>query len=347
MKAGIIGYGAYVPRLRIKSMEIAKVWGKDPESVAKLVGEKSVPSLDEDAATMAVAAAKIALERAGIDPSEIGAVYIGSESHPYVVKSTSAIVAEAIGAAPEMTAADLEFACKAGTAGFQAAIGLIESGHIKAGLAIGSDTSQGRPGDALEYTASAGAAAYIFGTDGIIATVNDFCSFTTDTPDFWRREGEDYPRHGGRFTGEPAYFRHVLSATKMLLEKTNTTVEDYDYFVFHQPNAKFPLIAAKKLGIEKEKVLPGLLVPKIGNTYSAAVPLGLAAVLDIAKPGDRILITSFGSGAGSDSFSLTVEDAIEEKRSKGIPLKEFVEDKKYIGYAEYLKYRKKIKGVEG
>ena len=165
MKAGIIGYGAYIPHLRIKSSDIARIWGKDAESVAKLVGEKSVPDMDEDAATMAVTSARIALARAGINPRVIGAIYIGSESHPYVVKSTSSIIGEAIGATPEMTAADLEFACKAGTAGFQAALGLIKAGYIKAGLAIGADTSQGRPGDALEYTAAAGAAAFLMGPD--------------------------------------------------------------------------------------------------------------------------------------------------------------------------------------
>ena len=347
MKVGIVGYGAYVPRFRIKTSNIAKIWGVDSESIIRLVGEKTVPGIDEDSCTMGVAASRIAIARAGIDPAEIGAVYMGSESHVYAVKSTAAIIAEAIGATPAMTAADLEFACKAGTAGFQAAIGLIKSGYIKYGLAMGSDTSQGRPGDALEYTAAAGCGAYIFGTEGVIATVNDFCSFTTDTPDFWRREGEDFPRHGGRFTGEPGYFNHILSATRMLLEKTGTNTDDYDYFIFHQPNAKFPVLAAKKLGVEKEKVLPGLLVPKIGNTYSAAVPLGLAAVLDIAKPGDRILATSFGSGAGSDSFSITVEEGIEEKRNKGTPLKKFIDDKAYLTYAEYLKHRRKIKGVEG
>lgn len=347
MKAGIIGYGAYVPKYRIRSADIARIWGTDEGTIAKLVGEKTVPGFDEDAATIAVTAARIALLRAGINPQDIGAVYMGSESHPYVVKSTSAIVAEAIGATPVMTAADFEFACKAGTAGFQTAMGLVQSGHIKYGLAIGADTSQGRPGDALEYTAAAGGAAFLFGSENILATINDFCSFTTDTPDFWRREGEDYPRHGGRFTGEPGYFKHVISATKMLLEKTKTTVDDYDYFIFHQPNAKFPVATGKILGVPKEKIIPGLLVPKIGNTYSGAVPLGLSAVLDIAKPGERILATSFGSGAGSDSFSITVEEGIADARSKGTPLSEFIDDKEYIDYAEYLKRRRKIKGVEG
>jgi hydroxymethylglutaryl-CoA synthase len=215
------------------------------------------------------------------------------------------------------------------------------------GLAGGSDTAQGRPGDALEYTAAAGSAMFVIGNKGIVATIDDTFSYTTDTPDFWRREAEEFPRHGGRFTGEPAYFTHTLGAARGILEKTGTKVEDYDYFVFHQPNSKFPLAAAKTFGIPTDKVLPGLLFPKIGNTYSAASPLGLCAVLDIAKPGQKIMLTSFGSGAGSDSFVFTVCEGIEEKRAKAPLVKDIIENKQYIDYAMYARYRKKIKGVVG
>ena len=116
---GIVGYGAHVPSYRIKVEEIAKVWGDDPVALSNglVVNEKSVPSADEDTATIAVTAARYALARAKIDPSKIGAVYVGSESHPYAVKPTASIVAEAVCATPKLTAADLEFACKAGTAG--------------------------------------------------------------------------------------------------------------------------------------------------------------------------------------------------------------------------------------
>ncbi len=345
MKAGIVGYGAYVPQWRIRSADIAKVWGSDPERLKAFLDEKSVPGQDEDTATMAVEASVRALAVASIDPQAIGAVYVGSESHPYIVKPTASIVAEAIGATPELTAADLEFACKAGTAAIQICMGLVESGRIRYGLAVGSDTAQGRPGDELEYTAAAGAGAYIIGKENVIAEIEETYSFTTDTPDFWRREGEDFPRHGGRFTGEPAYFRHVVSAANGLLKKTGKTVEDFDYFVFHQPNAKFPLAAAKILGIPHEKVTPGLLVPLIGNTYSAATLLGLARVLDIAKPGDRILATSFGSGAGSDSFSLTVTRNIVRRRKKENAIDEIIKKKRYLDYAEYVKFRRKIKGL--
>ena len=160
---GIVGYGAHVPSYRIKVEEIAKVWGDDPVALSNglVVNEKSVPSPDEDTATIAVTAARYALARAQIDPSKIGAVYVGSESHPYAVKPTASIVAEAVCATPKLTAADLEFACKAGTAGIQMTMGLVESGMIEYGLAIGADTSQGAPGDALEYTASAGGAALL------------------------------------------------------------------------------------------------------------------------------------------------------------------------------------------
>jgi len=342
-KVGIVGYGAYVPRYRIKAEEIARVWGKNGKSISAGLGvyEKSVPSMDEDTATISVEAARRAIKFSGVDPKEIGAVYVGSESHPYAVKPTATIVGEAIGATPDMTAADYEFACKAGTAAIQTCMGLVKSDMIKYGMAIGADVSQAAPGDALEYAASAGGAAYIIGKDNIIAEINETVSYTTDTPDFWRREGEPYPGHGERFTGEPAYFKQVLSATKKLMDKMGTKPSDYDYVVFHQPNGKFPMRAAKRLGFSKEQVEEGLLCPIIGNTYSGSTMIGLSAVLDVAKPGDRILATSYGSGAGSDSFDITVTDKIEGYPRNNI--RKMIENKVYVDYALYMKYRGEFK----
>lgn len=343
--SGIVGYGVYIPSYRIKVEEIAKVWGDDPKAISRglVVNEKSVPAPDEDTATISVEAARNSLKRAMIDPKQIGAVYVGSESHPYAVKPTATIVAEAIEATPALTAADLEFACKAGTAGMQAAMGLVDSGIVEYGLAIGADTAQGAPGDALEYTASAGGAAYIIGKENTVADFEGTYSFTTDTPDFYRREGRPYPKHGGRFTGEPAYFKHVLSGAKGLFEKMGTEASDYDHVIFHQPNGKFYIRAARKLGFNEEQYKTGLLTPVIGNTYSGATPLGLAAVLDIAKPGDRIMAVSYGSGAGSDAFSITVNDRIDEVRENAPKVQELVAKKSYVDYAVYAKYKGKIR----
>ncbi|KAA0007439.1 MAG: hydroxymethylglutaryl-CoA synthase [Thermoplasmata archaeon] len=337
----IVGYGAYVPRYRIKVEEIARMWGDDPASISRGLGiyEKSVPAIDEDTATIAVEAARRAVKSAGIDAGEIGAIYVGSESHPYAVKPTATIVAEAIGATPYLTAADYEFACKAGTAGIQNCMALIKAGMIKYGMAIGADVAQAAPGDALEYTAAAGGVAYIIGKDGI-ARINETASFTTDTPDFWRREGQPYPGHGERFTGEPAYYRHITNAAHLLMEKMGTKPSDYDYAVFHQPNGKFPRRVAKMLGFSDEQIKHGLLCPIIGNTYSGSAMLGLAATLDIAKPGDRIIMVSFGSGAGSDAFDITVTDAIESYPRQNI--RKMIEKKQYVDYGLYMKYRGEI-----
>ncbi len=347
MDVGIVGYGSYVPMYRIKAEEIAKVWGADANAIKRGLGieEKSVPSPDEDTATISVEASRHALTMAEIDPQDIGAIYIGSESHPYAVKPTATIVAEAIGATPNLTAADLEFACKAGTAGIQACMGLVKSDMVKYGLAGGADTSQGAPGDALEYTASAGGAVFIVGKNSgkVIAEFDATLSYTTDTPDFWRREGADYPRHGGRFTGEPAYFKHVVSCTKKILEVTKTKPSDFDYVVFHQPNGKFPMVAGKELGFKPEQISAGLLVPKIGNTYSGASMLGLAAVLDVAKPGQRILVTSYGSGAGSDSFVLRTTKELPKAQKRGYAVMNYINKKKYLDYGTYAKFRGKIR----
>ncbi len=348
MNPGIVGYGAYVPRKRILLTEIAKAWKKDGAKISSGLGvkEKAIASWDEDTATISVEAARLALETAKINSREIDAIYVGSESHPYAVKTTSSIIAEAINTGTDLMAADLEFACKAGTAALQICYALSKAKMVRYGLAIGADTAQGRPGDALEFTAGSGGAAFIVGSkpEEIIAEINDTYSFTTDTPDFWRRQHAEFPSHGGRFTGEPAYFRHVLSCARNMMEKAGMEAKDFDYAVFHQPNGKFPRRAAKLLGFDEKKIAQGMLTPLIGNTYSGASMVGLASVLDVAKPGNKILVVSYGSGAGSDAFVLTATKNIEKKRAK-VPLLKAIQEKEYVDYGQYLIHRKKIKSL--
>ncbi len=347
--AGIIGYGAYIPRNRIQVEEIAKVWGADAPSYKRGLGleEKAVPSPDQDTITMSVEASRKALARAGIDPREIGAVYIGSESHPYAVKPSGTVLAEAIGATPEVHSASFEFACKAGSEAMFVCLCQVESGRIKYGLAVGADTSQGAPGDALEYSAAAGAAAFLLGKEDVIAVVDETYSFMTDTPDFWRREYQHYPRHAGRFTGEPAYFKHVIGAARGIMDKVGMAPKDFTYAVFHQPNGKFPLNAGKRLGFTREQIETGRLVPKLGNTYSGSSPLGLTAILDVARHGDRILMVSYGSGAGSDAFVFTVTGRIDEVREKAAKTRDMLDKNKfYLDYGTYAKYRGKILKAE-
>jgi len=338
---GIIGYGAYVPRYRLPAKEVARVWTGGKGGLP--IKEKAVPGMDEDVITMSIEAARNALARAGIDPALLRAVWVGSESHPYAVKPTSTLVAEALGVVPNTQAADWEFACKAGTEAVVAAMGLVGSAMARYALAIGMDTAQGRPGDALEYTAGAGGAAYIIGpAEEALAVIHSSYSYVTDTPDFWRRADQKYPEHGMRFTGEPAYFQHVTSAAKAMMEASGTTAADYKYAVFHQPNTKFPQRVAGMLGFSEEQIAPGLLVPVIGNTYAGAAMIGLTGALDVAQPGDRILVVSFGSGAGSDAFDIQVTDHISARRARAPLTSDYIARRTEIDYATYVRLRGKL-----
>jgi hydroxymethylglutaryl-CoA synthase len=339
---GIIGYGAYVPRYRLPGVEIARVWsgGKGGGPVK----EKAVAGLDEDVVTMSIEAARNALARAQVDPAELRAVWVGSESHPYAVKPSSTIVAEAIGAGPSIQAGDWEFACKAGTEALVAAIALVGSGMGDYAMAIGMDTAQGRPADQLEYTAASGGAAYLVGpAEQAMAVFQGSYSYVSDTPDFWRRAGQTYPEHSQRFTGEPAYFKHITHAAQGLMEELGSSPGDYQHAVFHQPNTKFPQRVGAMLGFTPEQVKVGLLAPVIGNTYAGASLIGLSAVLDVAKPGDRILLVSFGSGAGSDAFDIRVTEAVDERRERAATTAQYIARRTEIDYATYTRYRGKIK----
>ncbi|MDX1995207.1 MAG: hydroxymethylglutaryl-CoA synthase [bacterium] len=341
-RVGLVGYGAYVPRYRLPGAEVARIWTNNLSGSP--IKEKAVAGVDEDVTTMSIEAARNALARANIDPKRIRAVWVGSESHPYAVKPTSTMVAESIGTSASIQAADWEFACKAGTEAVQASIGIVGSGMGAYTLSIGMDTAQGRPGDALEYTAASGGAAFIIGpAEESCAVYQGSYSFVTDTPDFWRRSGEHYPSHGDRFTGEPAYFNHTLSSAQTLMDMMGTTAKDYTYAVFHQPNVKFPSRAAQMLGFSEEQIKHGLLANEIGNVYSGSCMLGLTATLDVAQPGDRILMVSYGSGAGSDSFDLVVTDKIHDVRHRAPSTRDYINRRTVIDYATYARYRGKLK----
>ncbi len=342
-EVGIVGYGAYIPRYRLPALEISKVWRDGQDQNYLPIKQKSVPGPDEDTITMSLEAARNALQRAEIQPDKIHAVWVGSESHPYAVKPSGTVLAQMLNIAPATLAGDFEFACKAGTEALQAAVAFVGAQMGDYALAVGADTAQGRPGDALEYTAAAGGAAFIVGpASEAVAVLEGSYSYVTDTPDFFRRAYQKYPEHGNRFTGDLAYFHHLRESITRLMNGLGLTPQDFAHVSFHQPNVKFPRKKARDLGFTPEQLQTGLLVDLIGNTYAGASVVGFSAVLDQAKPGQRILLASFGSGAGSDAFSFMVTDRIEQVRKKAPSTLDYIEREKIIDYARYARWRKKI-----
>ncbi|MEM2210575.1 MAG: hydroxymethylglutaryl-CoA synthase [Nitrososphaerales archaeon] len=341
-KPGIIGYGIYIPKFRIKGDENSRELG---------ILERALPFADEDATTFAVEAGKRALIHSAINSQYIKKCYVGSESAPYVVKPSMATISQVLELGEKFDdgffsgGVDAQFACKAATDLIIDAAALVNYPTFNGEyvMIIGSDNAQAAPNDPLDFSVGAGAAAFIIGKRDVIATIDYYISYTSDTPDFYRRDGCEYPKHGGRFTGEPAYFKHVCTVMKRALKDTNLSPRDINYVVLHSPNAKFPMAAALQVGFEKDQIEPGLIVKKVGNLYSGSSLAALGAVLDISKPGDKILMVSYGSGAGSDAYLFTVTKNIESKRERLIKVQDQIENphREYVDYYTYREWKTK------
>ena len=306
-----------------------------------------MPGIDEDTITISVEAARHAIARAGIDPRRIGALYVGSESHPYAVKPSGTVVAEALGIGPNVHVADFEFACKAGTEAMFCALSHVNAGQMDYALAIGADTSQGAPGDPLEYTASAGGAAFLFGRgDEVLGEVLHTHSITTDTPDFWRREGRPYPSHAGRYTGEPAYFEHVLACARATLEKASVApAEIRSRGLAHaerEVSRWWPRASsASRARSSRRAFWCARWATRIRDRRRWVSPRCSTR----PRAGELILLVSYGSGAGSDGFVFRATGALAEAQGRAPSVRDQLDERKrvYLDYAAYAKHRGKYR----
>ncbi len=352
--AGIVGYGVYIPRLRLRVEDIWHVWPNptDTDAIIKKrrgLSEKAVTRWDEDSITMAIYAAKASLEIAGIGPKELNALYFGSCTNPYSSGAAGPVVAEALGTAPELMCADCQFAAKSGTAALQICAALVAAGIIKYGLAIGSDALSRHipPNDTLEYSASSGAAAVVLGKDKVIAEIEGLYSYTTLTPEFFRLSGERYIKHAASEDDEYlwGYSRHIKNAVEGYLKKFGARSRDFAYVALSQPDGEWPISVSKEIGFSEEQIKPGLMAADIGDCGSASPLLSVAAILDQAEPGQRILMISYGFGAGCDVLGLKTTSLLEDTRRRRATypsVKELIYDKEYIDYAQFLRQERKL-----
>jgi len=210
----------------------------------------------------------------------------------------------------------------------------------KVGLAVASDTINRHtcPGRFYEYTASAGAAAFVIGQENVLADIVGTHSYATDLSDFFRTEGERYIQNigtGGEIypAWEIGFVDHVVQAGEALMTSLSLRPKDYTYAVFQQPYGFAPYAVGQRLGFTKEQIEPGVIAPMIGDCGAASSLLGLVHVLDRAKKGERIFLASYGFGAGSDALSLEVTPAIETKRPGASLAAYLYEKKSLVDYA--------------
>lgn len=341
---GVVGYGVAIPRYRIEAKLMQSVWplsGGVPG-----IKEKSVAGVDEDCLTLAAEASYNALRHAGIDAGSIGAVYFGTVSSPYLDKSMAMLLAEVLGISSEAIVSDFGGSTRAGTCAFLGCADLIHSKRAEYGLVVGTDCQVGEVGDPLEFAYGAGAAAFILGKEGLIAEIGDQYSYSSPYTDSWRASGKmETSRYDDvRLHREAGYGPHMGKAIMGLLAKTNEKPDGFAHLAFYQPDGRSAPGLAKSMKFKKEAMEHSHFAPTIGNTGSSSALIALAASLDNAKVGEKILVASYGSGAGSDAFIVTVGEETEQKRGGTVPVKAYLEpnNKQHIDYIQYEKIRGRL-----
>jgi hydroxymethylglutaryl-CoA synthase len=332
MSLGISGYGVYIPRYRIKTTDISKVWGGGVPRVE----EKSVVGLDEDAFTMATESSLNALDMAGIGSDQLDAVYVASQSFPFSDKTTSSTLAAAIGCKKEVFTATFADSSNAGTTALISALDFLNAGKGKKVLVTVADCQQSDPGSIAERTLGAGAASFIISSENLIASIEATNSIRGDIGDELVKEDNRIRESGfERFAKGYGYSGHINSTTKGLMKKIGSI--NMDHVIFQQPDGAVPMSTARKLGFQDNQVAQGFLVKKIGDAGAASCLLGLASVLDVAKSKENILVVSYGFGVGSDAIYLAMGDQSHEPE-KYRTVKKYIERNEPIDYLTFSKY---------
>jgi hydroxymethylglutaryl-CoA synthase len=337
MMSGIIGYGVYVPRYRIKQSDVAMPWGGFG------MGEKAVCGWDEDIISMAAEAIDNAVKNAGVKPADVGALYLGTASTPFLEQHISPILAQVLNLSPHATVLDFCGSVNAvGTALSQCLIAL-EAKKIKCGIVVGTENRPVGPGSDAEINFGAAAVAMIVGTEGTIADIEGVESYTTLFHDRWRNVKDPWVSNyfDLRFDREYGYQKHIEEACKTLMAKLSKKPADFKYAIFQQTDGRLPAGAGKALGMKN--VFPDL-TPAIGDIGGVSPFLCMSGVLDQAKAGERILVSSYGSGS-ANAFSVLVNDNIEKKRNKTKTLEKYIGRKAYVDYPTYLRLMGTIKRV--
>ncbi len=334
---GISRYASYIPHCRLDRRLIAQAWDtRQPK------GEIAVANYDEDSLTLAIEAAMGCL---GEPPARVGGAYFASTSSPYGEKQMASVVATACDLPRAIFTADFAGSARAGVSAMLAAARAVQAGAAAAVLVTAADVRVAQPETELEGMLGDGAAAVTIADHDVIAELVDAASIAEEFTYIWRTDlSRTLQVSGGRFSNKYGYERDLGPAIGAILERQGLKPEAVSRLALYSPDARAAADLAKALGFDPKRQLVESLAPQIGCTGSAEALLLLASALDTAKPGELILVGSYGEGA--DVMLFRVTDAIAERRAArsvqdGIAAKTMLSS-----YEKYLKYRRLIEVEE-
>ncbi len=330
---GILAVGAYIPRYRLSGKTLAEVWG------GAGAGERAVANYDEDSLTMASEAALSAL--AGRDPSKVGACLFASTTAPYVEKSNATLLATVADLGTEVVTADLSGSLRAGTTAIRMALDLVKAGTAWQALVAAADMRPSAPGTELETLLGDGAAAVLLGEGEAIATFEGAYTASHEFTDVWRKAGDRYLEMGDTtFVRAYGLDKHIPEAVDGLLSRVGLKRQDIAKVAYYAPDFRIHAALGRQLKFPETALLKEPVIGKVGNTGVASPLLGLASALEEAKPGDRILVVSYGNGAEALLFQATEliekvswERGVTAQLARGRPL---------VHYGKLLQFRRHV-----
>ncbi|MCL6635998.1 MAG: OB-fold domain-containing protein [Peptococcaceae bacterium] len=330
--AGITSYGAYIPFNRLDRRRLQEAFGEPA-----LPGEKAVANFDEDSVSMAASAALDCL--AGADPGKVAAVYFATTTPPYREKQSATTIAAAVDARMDVRTADFTGSLRSGSAALLSGLDAVQAGAGPV-LVAAADCRLGCAQGQFEQLAGDGAAAFLLGDENVIAELEASCSLSADIISVWRSADDRYVRSWEeRFYITEGYQKAVYAAAKSVLKKAGLAAKDIARAVIYAPGPRYQAAVAAALGFAGEQVQDGLF-GSVGSAGAAHAPMMLAAALEEARPGDRILFVTFGEGSDALIFRVTgaVADLPPRRGVKG----HLGSKKVAINYQTYLKWRNMI-----
>lgn len=326
---GITSYGAYIPATRLSLGAIGG--GKAKEGGP----EKAVAWNDEDSVTMAVAAGVNCLRN--VDRASVDAVLFASTTYAFREKQGAALIARALDLRRDIQTTDVASSLRCGTSALRLALDSVAAGSVQSVLVVVSDVRMGAPGSGLERNGGDGAAAFLIGTEDVVAAFDGAHAVSDAIVDLWRVDGDPFVHSWeDRFVLQEGYTPRIVDAVEGLLAKANKQASDYSKICFYAPDARSHGAVARALKVKQEQ-LGAHLFGKLGNAGAAFAPLQLVAALEAAQAGQSILLANYGDGA--DALSFLVGDA-----SSGLEVRRGVawhlaRGRQVTSYDKYLKAR--------
>ena len=302
---GIRSFGAYVPFYRLNRAELARAW-----KGGSLGGEKAVANYDEDSLTMAAEAGLNCL--AAMAPADVGGLLFASTTPPYHEKSSSSILASVLDLKKETLTMDVTDSLRSATSALLWAMDSVNQGSVPEVLIVAADCRLGTAGSDFEQIFGDASAALVLGKSNLLATFEGQYSLTDPFIDAWRKEGQTFVNTWeDRFVKLHGFSRVIGEGIKNLLKKYELTPADFAKVIIPAPDARSHQDAVKRFGFKPAQVQDPLL-STVGNAGAAHAFLMLAAALEEAKAGDRILLANYGDGC--DLVILRATDLLEERK---------------------------------